>query len=682
MINIYFGDISHQYQKHITFPYNIGLVASYALNQFKDKISVKLFKTFEDLRDKVIEKKPDIIALSNFMWNSQLSINTLKIIKNEYPDIIAVMGGANYFDDRCNQLAFFENNPHIDFHVYKEGEAAFSNLLKHLIDYNMDVNAIKNDSLKIGSVHYFHNGLVCGDLLPRMVELDSIPSPYLTGLLDPFFEMDMSPIIVRTRGCPFTCTFCNEGSAYFLKVRNFSPNRFIKELEYMAKKLVNIKQGRSRMLHIADANFGMFKEDLQVAKGIAEIRRKYDWPGKIQVPTGKNKKDRVVEVIRTINDGKTPIAQIAASVQSTDPIVLENIKRKNISTDGLIEFAKDKTQANDLLPYGEVILALPGDTVSSHKKSICDLIDQGITKISHQYLTILPGTEMDSAESRKEFGTEVNYRIMPGAYGSYSWNNLKHSWYEIEERAVANNTMTFRDYIECIEYDLTVETYYNDNIFDEYTGLLHYLDLPVSHLINEIYALRTKFDKKLDSIYNNFTNGRKSELFKSEKSLNNSVNKNNQLIKNLGDHENKISLGVCKSNLIFLQMKPLHKIAKEAMLNYIGMNNKLTDGINRYIHEATVNSISRKTNLLNKNKVKSRSNYDFVEISKQNYCVNPEEYFRPDGIKLEYKTNENILEKYRYLKNVEPNAEIIYRKLLFEPRVDSNEEFCRKLIYA
>jgi hypothetical protein len=83
MINIYFGDISHQYQKHITFPYNIGLVASYALNQFKDKISVKLFKTFEDLRDKVIEKKPDIIALSNFMWNSQLSIYTLKIIKNE-----------------------------------------------------------------------------------------------------------------------------------------------------------------------------------------------------------------------------------------------------------------------------------------------------------------------------------------------------------------------------------------------------------------------------------------------------------------------------------------------------------------------------------------------------------------------------------------------------------------------
>jgi hypothetical protein len=69
-------------------------------------------------------------------------------------------------------------------------------------------------------------------------------------------------------------------------------------------------------------------------------------------------------------------------------------------------------------------------------------------------------------------------------------------------------------------------------------------------------------------------------------------------------------------------------------------------------------------------------------MSKQNYCVNPEEIFRPDGINCDYKTNEHFLEKYRYLKNVEPNEDIIYRKLLFEPRVDSNEAFVRNLIYA
>ena len=45
-----------------------------------------------------------------------------------------------------------------------------------------------------------------------------------------------------------------------------------------------------------DANFGMFPEDLQVAEDLYLIQMEYGWPKKLDVATGKNKKDRVIAV--------------------------------------------------------------------------------------------------------------------------------------------------------------------------------------------------------------------------------------------------------------------------------------------------------------------------------------------------------------------------------------------------
>jgi hypothetical protein len=36
--------------------------------------------------------------------------------------------------------------------------------------------------------------VMCGQMLPRRRELDEIPSPYLTGLMDKFFDGILSPM--------------------------------------------------------------------------------------------------------------------------------------------------------------------------------------------------------------------------------------------------------------------------------------------------------------------------------------------------------------------------------------------------------------------------------------------------------------------------------------------------------
>ena len=43
------------------------------------------------------------------------------------------------------------------------------------------------------------------------MDIEDIPSPWLTGIQDEFFDGKLAPMIETNRGCPFTCTFCVQG---------------------------------------------------------------------------------------------------------------------------------------------------------------------------------------------------------------------------------------------------------------------------------------------------------------------------------------------------------------------------------------------------------------------------------------------------------------------------------------
>ena len=89
------------------------------------------------------------------------------------------------------------------------------------------------------------------------------------------------------RGCPFSCTVCQEGSRYFSPVKRHSMEFIKSELDYIAAR-VNSKAA----LWITDSNWAMYEQDEETAQHIASIQKAKGWPADIISSSGKANLDR------------------------------------------------------------------------------------------------------------------------------------------------------------------------------------------------------------------------------------------------------------------------------------------------------------------------------------------------------------------------------------------------------
>ena len=78
-------------------------------------------------------------------------------------------------------------------------------------------------------------------------------------------------ILETNRGCPYGCTFCDWGSATQSRIRKFDLDRVFAELEWCATHKVH-------QVFLADANFGIFERDVEIAEKVAELKLEHGYP--------------------------------------------------------------------------------------------------------------------------------------------------------------------------------------------------------------------------------------------------------------------------------------------------------------------------------------------------------------------------------------------------------------------
>jgi radical SAM superfamily enzyme YgiQ (UPF0313 family) len=186
---VFFGDQLH-------LPCSIATVVGYAL-QFVD---MDLQPTFVDKRnidaDAEACRDSDWLLCSCYCWNWRATNRLARRAKELNPRLKVVFGGPEVPD---HAEGFFERHSYVDVLVHGEGEVSLSEVLQADSYYR------RGGGLVLGIETREGKGLP----RERIKDLESIPSPFTTGLMWKLAERSRYRWVASwesNRGCPFACT--------------------------------------------------------------------------------------------------------------------------------------------------------------------------------------------------------------------------------------------------------------------------------------------------------------------------------------------------------------------------------------------------------------------------------------------------------------------------------------------
>jgi radical SAM superfamily enzyme YgiQ (UPF0313 family) len=335
---------------------------------------------------------PAVFLYSNYNWSHRHNLAISGKVKALSPWSINVHGGPNTPKYEADCEAYFRNHPDVDVTVRGEGETAVADILSRLAgrigDGPVDLSVLRDVP---GISYRSGDAIVRTPERVRMTDIDVIPSPFLTGLFDAYSGTELA-ILETNRGCPFTCAFCDWGSATSTKVRLFSIERVFAELEWFAAH-------RIAGVMCADANFGMYERDVAIAEKVAELKQRFGFPNGFSASAAKNTIKHTRPIIQTLVDAGV-MSTGSIGVQSMDPDTLRTVRRSNIKLETYDELTNEFRKAR--LPlWVDLMFGLPGQTYASFQNDLQACIDRGV--FPRMFMTeLLVNSPMNEPSFREE----------------------------------------------------------------------------------------------------------------------------------------------------------------------------------------------------------------------------------------------------------------------------------------
>ncbi len=511
-LKIYLADLTYDTITVSTngIPLNIGYIASYCIHRFNTNIEVVLFKYVDDLEKAIINSPPDVLGLSNYCWNQNLGYEMSCLLHEKNPHGLSVWGGPNFPKEKFLQEEWLYKYSDMDVYIPLEAEEGLASIIEFALtikNRKLIRSEIRENVIYGCITRKLDGSLNFASPAPRIKNLDEIPSPYLTGILDKFFDGKLDPYIQTSRGCPFKCTFCVDGSDDVKKVNRFSLDRVTKELEYIGKHVPSNLQA----LHIADLNFGMHKGDLDICNAIMDIKKKYKYPNMVGTAPGKNSKERIIATVKILEG----TLLLTMSVQSMDKQVLKNIKRENISEQEMLDLAPIIKESG-LQTKAEVILGLPGDSVQAHLYTLKTLLNAEIDEILVFSCMLLPGSELYAIEERKKWGIKSKHRILPRDFTKLSSGKVV---LETEEVVTETEKMTFEEYVDLRVFNFLLRVTTTDKVYSPLKKFLKQNNLKIFDLVEKMFQNIDSAPKKIKDMCAQYRRSTIDELWDSSEEI-------------------------------------------------------------------------------------------------------------------------------------------------------------------
>lgn len=312
----------------------------------------KLFSlSIDQVIEGILDTKPDMVGFSTPTYFYKRHLYLAERLKKEKPDLIICMGGthATLVPETC------VCKPQVDFAVVGEGEYAFPKLVTDIERYGVRTVKGMTKEEQQGCWSMSNGEIINRGLAPTAKNLDEVPFPekrlhYAANpAVRPIYTM------LASRGCVFTCTFCNsaslnekfreEGNSKFYRYR--SVDNVIKELKW-AREQYNFK-------------YVTFFDDIFAVKRswLAEFNEKYKAEIGLPFEAITNPKIHNVESMQLLAD--SGCVHIEFGFQSASP----EVRREMLSRKETNEEVRDLIHAArsmGILMELDLIVNLPGET--------------------------------------------------------------------------------------------------------------------------------------------------------------------------------------------------------------------------------------------------------------------------------------------------------------------------------
>lgn len=365
-------------------------IAEYTINQ-----------QLQDIEADIYKKKPDVVALSCYIWNISMIFSLIKDLHKVMPNVPIWLGGpeVSFHPDKLLQRF-----PFLEGIMIGEGEETFVELVQWYLYQETKQLPYTDKEVPPAPEGIAGLYLSTGYTPERnCISMDEIP--FLYHDLKEFENRIL--YYESSRGCPFRCKYCLSSIDKQLRFR--SPETVKKELQFfLDKKVPQVK--------FIDRTFNAKHEH---AVAIWRYIKEHD-NGITNFHFEISADLLTEEEIALLKSMRKGLVQLEIGVQSTNTDTIREINR-HMDLKKLRTAVEQVNEGENIHQHLDLIAGLPYEDYESFHKSFNDVYSMRPEQLQLGFLKVLKGSAME--EQAQEYGIlyreEAPYEVLSTKWLSY-----------------------------------------------------------------------------------------------------------------------------------------------------------------------------------------------------------------------------------------------------------------------
>ena len=396
--------------------------------EYKEQIEIGEYTIntqIDDILEQIYKQKPDVLCFSCYIWNIGYVERLIKEFHKLRKEVPIWLGGPEV---SYEVETFMKQHPEVTGIVMGEGEETFSQLCRHYVKQDIELN-------EIAGITYRKNGQTHINPARMPMEMSEIPFCYEEA-------GDFKNRIIyyeSSRGCPFSCSYCLSSIDKKLRFRDLELVK--KELAFFIEKEVPQVKFVDRTFncdhHHAMEIWQFIKEQ---DKGITNFHFEI---------SADLLNEEELELIASMRPG---LIQLEIGVQSTNEATISEIHR-TMKLERLKETVKRIQEAGNVHEHLDLIAGLPYEDYATFAKSFDEIYALKPNQLQLGFLKVLKGSYMyeHATEYEMVYHSDAPYEV------------LKTKW------------LSYEEVLKIKQVEEMLEVYYNSGQFEVTMKLLELL---------------------------------------------------------------------------------------------------------------------------------------------------------------------------------------------------------------